>query len=255
MKTTIFPLVALAFSLVPCADAAELPLESASDMEELPLDRAGNMDEKPLERASNLNELPLLRISEMDDLMREEESIDDIEEMPMDRTYEELMRGYSRDIDMFALDRSHPYSEGWVTCGKSTTVPINNHETRAIPVHCGYPLEFRTTKKTRRCVATYEVGGHDCPEIRINCPYFNVPNKRQEHTGKCRDNNFLRVKSFNATKDVFLPTTYCEDDKPSYQFPAVSEHKLKVWYEQDPPTQETKNQGVVCNIACFGCPM
>jgi len=132
-----------------------------------------------------------------------------------------------------------------VICGKSTTRPINDPEVRALTVLPGESFQFTSTKKTRRCVATF-AAGEGCPEIRVTCPYFYVPNADPD---QCRRGDFFRVKDFEAEQ----PQVYCNEDKPTPQFPAVSSKaggRLKLWYEQSPPTQATKNKGVYCVVSC-----
>merc|ERR1719348_2099976 len=145
---------------------------------------------------------------EDDEFLREEETLEDIEDtLPMDRA-----------SDITPGDNN-------VICGKSTTRPINDNDDRALDVLPGERFEFRSTKKTRRCVATF-IAGPGCPEIRVSCPFF-------------------WVKDFMAHQ----PQVYCNEDKPTPQFPAVNPReggKLKLWYEQSPPTQEERKKGVQC---------
>lgn len=136
-----------------------------------------------------------------------------------------------------------------VRCGKSTTVPINNARNRALNVGLGEKYEFRTTKKTRRCVATYAAAG-GCPEIRVRCPDFYVPNT---DPAQCRK---PFGDSFRINVHAHQPEVYCADNKPTKQFPAAQSHdppnanKLKIWYDAAAPTYQQRNKGVRCYIEC-----
>eukprot|EP00091_Calanus_sinicus_P022095 TRINITY_DN6856_c0_g1_i4.p1 TRINITY_DN6856_c0_g1~~TRINITY_DN6856_c0_g1_i4.p1 ORF type:complete len:123 (+),score=17.98 TRINITY_DN6856_c0_g1_i4:59-427(+) len=98
-----------------------------------------------------------------------------------------------------------------VNCGKSTTVPINGLTYKVGP---GEKFTVKTRKMTRRCVVSYEAA-QGCTGIRLRCPKFYVPN---DDGDKCRKGDFMRVK----TPQDSLPEVYCQKNKPTTQFPAVS---------------------------------
>jgi len=129
-----------------------------------------------------------------------------------------------------------------VECGKSTTRPINDPLNRALLVNEGQRFIFNSTKQTRRCVATYEAAG-TCPEIRVWCPYFCVPNTDAD---KCRNENRLYIKNFNNGTQ---PEVYCNEYMPTIQYPAVGQ-RLKLWYDQQPPSQSQRYKGVLCLVSC-----
>merc|ERR1712106_361715 len=85
-----------------------------------------------------------------------------------------------------------------VLCGKSTTVPING---------LTYPVKPSS----------------GCTGIRLRCPKFHVPN---DDGDKCRRGDFMRVK----IEEDSLPEVYCQKNKPTTQYPAVSTQTMKIWY-------------------------
>merc|ERR1711935_996250 len=97
------------------------------------------------------------------------------------------------------------------------------------------------TKKTRRCAATFEAG-ESCPEMRVWCPSFCVPNR---DPWQCRQGNQFWIKDFYGTQ----PQVYCDDRMPTIHFPAVGK-RLKLWYIQEPPTQAQRYAGLLCIISC-----
>merc|ERR1711970_514801 len=126
-----------------------------------------------------------------------------------------------------------------VMCGKSTTVPING---LTYPVGPGEKFTMKTRKMTRGCVVSYKPA-NGCNAIRLRCPKFFVPN---EDADKCRRGDFMRVKS---DQDA-IPEVYCQKNKPTTQYPAVTTSTMKIWYEADRPTFSYRNKGMTCEIYC-----
>merc|ERR1712243_235403 len=116
---------------------------------------------------------------------------------------------------------SQAYSRD-VFCGKSTTVPING---LTYPVGPGEKFTIKTRKMT------------------VRCPKFFVPN---EDADKCRRGDFMRVKS----EQDALPEVYCQKNKPTTQYPAVTTSTMKIWYEADRPTFSYRNKGMTCEVYC-----
>ena len=134
---------------------------------------------------------------------------------------------------------SHQAEARDVLCGKSTTVPING---LTYPVKPGDKFTVKTRKMTRRCVVSYKPSS-GCTGIRLRCPKFYVPN---DDGDKCRRGDFMRVK----IEEDSLPEVYCQKNKPTTQYPAVSTQTMKIWYEAEPPTFAYRNKGMTCEVYC-----
>merc|ERR1711892_558460 len=100
-----------------------------------------------------------------------------------------------------------------VLCGKSTTVPING---LTYPVKPGDKFTVKTRKMTN------------------------------DDGDKCRRGDFMRVK----IEEDSLPEVYCQKNKPTTQYPAVSTQTMKIWYEAEPPTFAYRNKGMTCEVYC-----
>merc|ERR1712215_127952 len=80
-----------------------------------------------------------------------------------------------------------------------------------------------------------------CTQMKMYCGRFFVPNKDDF---RCRRGDKFLGKAKGAK-----PKVYCNTNKPTKDFPALSTGALKMWYTAK-MSKTYPNKGVTCKVMC-----
>eukprot|EP00091_Calanus_sinicus_P025681 TRINITY_DN993_c0_g1_i3.p1 TRINITY_DN993_c0_g1~~TRINITY_DN993_c0_g1_i3.p1 ORF type:complete len:156 (-),score=35.87 TRINITY_DN993_c0_g1_i3:231-698(-) len=119
-----------------------------------------------------------------------------------------------------------------ILCGKNTHKIVN--------IGANTVSVFKTQRHTRRCTIIYKLAG-SCTASILTCGAFYLPNKDEF---KCRRGDRMYVKAAGGQ-----PRSYCEKNKPTKSFPAISPGKLKVTISIH-PSKMYPSKGATCTVKC-----